>query len=171
MPDIMTSVNGNFQVSAQSAAFRRSVAERMAAYEDRIADRIRQQMDRHGEDPADLAYKLGLNPRTPERWINEGVVPQPRQFRALSKHWGIPVAELKPDLEKEEEELSAQLQRIEEKLDEVLRRLPPVKDEPGEGGDHGQTEPARPGPTPPPRTPDPDEPQTEEEEPKRSASD
>lgn len=124
MSGMSDGVNLDFQMPSQSAAFRRTVAERMAAYQDRIAARIRRELAQKGEQPGDLAYKLGVNPRTAERWIAGESVPQPRHFRVMANHFGVKVTDLKPDLESEERLLAEQLDRIERKLDEILKRLP-----------------------------------------------
>ena len=113
-------VNGDSEMSYQSAAFRRTVAERMEAYRDRIAARIKAEMDRRGEDPRDLGYAIGVRDRTIERWLAKESEPRTRNLKALAEHWELELSELRPDLEEEERRLQAQLDRMESKLDMLL---------------------------------------------------
>lgn len=142
------SVNPDFSMSSQSATFRRTVAARMEAYQQRVAANIRRELERRGEQPKDLAYHLGINPRTPERWLAGSSLPQPRHFKGMAEYFGVQVSDIKPDLEAEEQAIRDQLDRIEEKLDEILKRLP--KPEPA-------VLPHEPVPPPPEEPPDEEE--------------
>lgn len=140
-------VNPGAQMPWQWRGTTRSFARQMEEYcKQRTADLIKTERLRHGENPRDVAYALGIDTRTYERWEAGDTMPQPSNFKALSEHWGIPITELRPDLEAEQ----AQLDRIEEKLDEILKRLD--RQDGAEGGSV-----PRPGPTPPTKPPNPRE--------------
>lgn len=128
-------VNPDIEVSSQSPAFLRSVNERMEAYRERLAAKVRAEMAQRGEGPGDLAYNIGVEPRTVERWLAGESEPRRRNFKAMSEHWGVPITELRPDLEEEERQLQAQLDRIEAKLDVLLAHhgLTGPVEGPGEG--------------------------------------
>lgn len=124
----MINVNGNYQMSSQSPAFRRTVAERMEASRDRIAAKIKAEMDRRGEDPLDLSREIGVRDRTIERWLAKESEPRKRNLKALATHWGLEVSDIQPDLEEEERELAAQLTRIEEGQKAIHEKLDRLTD-------------------------------------------
>ena len=76
----------------------------------------------------DLAYAIGVRDRTVERWLAGESDPRLRNVKAMADHWGIELAELRPDLEREERELQAQLDRMEGMLRELIRSLPDALD-------------------------------------------
>lgn len=88
----------------------------MADYRKRIAQKMRLERERRGQRPIDVAYAIGVDKRTYERWEGAEVEPRLSNLRALAEEWGVEIKDLRPDLEAEEEQLS----RIEEKLDALL---------------------------------------------------
>jgi transcriptional regulator with XRE-family HTH domain len=95
----------------------------MEAYRERIAQRIRQEAAKHGENPLDLAVALEIHPSTTERWFRAERTPQPRLRKQLAKHWNLPLDEFEPDLEAEGRELRIQLDRIEAIVTKLARAL------------------------------------------------
>lgn len=81
-----------------------------------MAATMKRQRLLHGQKPADIAYKIGVDKRTYERWEEGKTAPQPRNLKDLADQWQIKVTDLRPDLEAE----AARLARIEEKLDRLL---------------------------------------------------
>lgn len=125
----------------QSPDFRRTVAAQMEDYKRRMADQIKRERLKHGQRPADIAYKIGVDKRTYERWEEAEVTPQPPNLRALADEWGLAIEDLRPDLLGEAD----QFNRIEQKLDRVLAWMEgqAVREaEDALGGDEGQ-EPRR----------------------------
>jgi len=102
----------------QSPDFRRTVAAQMEDYKRRMAATIKRERLRHGQKPSDVAYKIGVDKRTYERWEEAETAPQPPNLRALAEEWDLDVSDLRPDLQAEAD----QLNRIEQKLDRVLKR-------------------------------------------------
>lgn len=102
----------------QSPDFRRTVAAQMEDYQRRMAANIKRERLRHGQKPADVAYKIGIDKRTYERWEEAKTAPQPGNLKELADEWGIDVSDLRPDLEAE----TARLTRIEQMLVRLLAR-------------------------------------------------
>jgi transcriptional regulator with XRE-family HTH domain len=100
----------------QNPDFRRSVAAQMEDYKRRMAQTIKRERLRHGQKPADIAYKIGVDKRTYERWEEAETAPQPPNLRALADEWELDVSDLRPDLQGEAERLT----RIEQMLIRLL---------------------------------------------------
>src|SRR5687768_10315874 len=100
-------------MTVQFPAFRLTVAERMEAYRERLAQRIDIELQRRGQNHVDLAAALKVSPRTAERWIAGEREPQRQHRKPLADYFGLPIEELWPDLGVEEKNLRAQLDRIE----------------------------------------------------------
>lgn len=100
-------------------ALRRKLAREMEDYRDRVAERIKRQRLSRGQDPIDVAYAIGVNVRTYERWESGERLPQLANFRRLAEEWGVQISDLRPDLEAEAE----QLQRLEEKVDAMVETM------------------------------------------------
>lgn len=101
-------------------AFRRNVARQMEECKQRLAERIAENIQRerlkHGQNPGDVAYRIGVNPRTYERWEEATTIPQPHNFKALAEEWEVEITDLRPDLEAEQR----QLDHIEHMLEALL---------------------------------------------------
>lgn len=108
---------------SQLPAFGLTVAARMEGYRERLAVNITRERKRRGESPMDLAFAIGVDKRTVERWEAGEREPQTKKLKALADHWSVDVGDLRPDLEAEERALRDQLDRIEAKLDALLRVL------------------------------------------------
>lgn len=110
--------------TVQIPAFRHTVAEQMAGNRERIAERIRVELARRGEQPADLAYRIKVHTRTVENWVTpnpeNATRPQGANLRKVADDFNIPIEELDPDLELLEKAFRDQLQRIEDNLNLVL---------------------------------------------------
>lgn len=83
-----------------------------------LARRLRAERERHGEDPIDVAYGIGVSLRSYERWEAGQVTPRLRSVRALAERWGIDIVELRPDLLERQGPVD-RLERIEGTLDQV----------------------------------------------------
>jgi hypothetical protein len=59
----------------------------------RLYDAIRQ----HGQRPDDLAYEVGADPKTVERWIAAGRLPRPATRQKIAKVLAVPESVLWPD--------------------------------------------------------------------------
>lgn len=105
---------------SQLPAFGLTVAARMEGYRERLAANITRERKRRGESPMDLAFAIGVDKRTVERWEAGEREPQTKKLKALADHWSVDVGELRPDLEAEERALRDQLDRIEAKLVRVV---------------------------------------------------
>lgn len=101
---------------------RHRLAAQMEGYKDRIASQIRRQRLLHGQEPMEVAYKVGVDKRTYERWEAGQSVPRTSNFRALSALWEVPMSDLRPDLEAEGERLE-QLESQVEEIHSMLRQL------------------------------------------------
>lgn len=100
----------------QSPDLRRTVALQMEQYKERLAQNMKRQRLLNGQKPADIAYLIGVDKRTYERWEEAETAPQPTNLKALADQWKTTVDALRPDLQAEGD----QLNRIEKKLDRVL---------------------------------------------------
>lgn len=101
----------------QNPNLRHTVALQMENYKARLAQNMKRERLRHGQKPSDVAYKLGIDKRTYERWEEAETSPQPSNLKALADEWMTTVDALRPDLQAEAE----QLNRIEAKLDRLLQ--------------------------------------------------
>lgn len=102
-----------------AATFRTSLARQMEGYKDRVAANVRRQRLRHGQEVMEVAYRIGVDKRTYERWEEAKTTPRLGNFQALADLWEVEISDLRPDLEAEAD----QLQRLEAKLDEALALL------------------------------------------------
>lgn len=91
----------------------------MDDYKRRIAANIQRERTRRGEKPIDVAYALGINTRTYERWEEGKATPRPANLKALADHWDIPIEQLHPDLAADEDRLT----RIETDLTAIRQLL------------------------------------------------
>lgn len=107
-------------------AFSATVAEQMGDYRERIAERIRIELGRRGEQPKDLAYRIDVHPRTVENWLSRDPKkqrkPQGKHLKAVADDFGIPIEELNPDLAAEEQALREWMERVEQKLDQLIEQ-------------------------------------------------
>lgn len=110
-------------MTVQFPPIRGTVAEQMADYRERIAERIKLELGRRGEQPRDLAYRLDVSTRTVERWLAGERKPQGRHLKAVSDDLGVPMEELNPDLESEEQAIRDWMDAIEDKLDRILEAM------------------------------------------------
>lgn len=100
----------------QSPDLRRTVALQMERYKERLALNMKRERLKHGQKPADIAYRIGVDKRTYERWEEGSTAPQPGNLKQLADEWTTTVDALRPDLQAETD----QLNRIEAKLDRLL---------------------------------------------------
>lgn len=111
------------RLTSQSPAFKRTVAVLMGDYQRRIARRIQSEREKLSLSHLELAAKVGTTDRTVRRWEAGETEPQPRHLRALADTFGLEVADIRPNLEAEENAVRGQLDRIEAKLDRLLAAL------------------------------------------------
>ena len=102
----------------QNPNLRHTVALQMERYKERLAANMKRERLRHGQKPADIAYKIGIDKRTYERWEEAATAPQPENLKALADEWATTVDSLRPDLQAEAD----QLDRIERMLVALLAR-------------------------------------------------
>lgn len=126
----------------QMRALRRTVAAQMCNYRERLAANIKRERTVRGQSTMDVAYAIGVDKRTYERWEEAKVDPRPGNLRSLADQWAVDVTQLKPDLAAEE----AQLDRIENGLKQLLDHfdigeLEEIADDGGQetGQESGQT--------------------------------
>jgi transcriptional regulator with XRE-family HTH domain len=113
------------RLTSQSPAFKRTVAVLMGDYQRRIARRIQSEREKLSLSHLELAAKVGTTDRTVRRWEAGETEPQPRHLRALADTFGLEVADIRPNLEAEENAVRGQLDRIEAKLDRLLAAIGP----------------------------------------------
>jgi len=111
------------RMSSQFGTFRLTVAAQMADYRKRMADQIRKEREKRGWRREDLAQKTGASYRQIERWETGKSRPQIGNRMALAEAFEIPLAQLFPDLEAEEEALRKQLDRIERQVGGIYEML------------------------------------------------
>lgn len=95
----------------------------MADYQKRMADQIRKEREKRGWRREDLAQKTGASYRQIERWETGKSRPQIANRMALAEVFELPLDELFPDLEAEEEALRQQLDRLEGEVRGVTTEL------------------------------------------------
>jgi transcriptional regulator with XRE-family HTH domain len=135
------------RLTSQSPAFKRTVAVLMGDYQRRIARRIQSEREKLSLSHLELAAKVGTTDRTVRRWEAGETEPQPRHLRALADTFGLEVADIRPNLEAEENAVRGQLDRIEAKLDRLLAALAePVR--PSEADDEDLPGALEPSPQP-----------------------
>lgn len=129
-----------------AATFRASLARQMEGYKERVAANVKRQRLRHGQEVMEVAYRIGVDKRTYERWEGAETAPRLGNFQALADLWDVEISDLRPDLEAEAD----QLQRLEEKVDEIQATLDELADATalllagkGEAADAQQFEKAR----------------------------
>lgn len=128
--------------SARELGFAPSVRSRESSEEvsSRVNARLREAVWASGMEPDQFARKIGVDPKTAERWITRGVTPQPIRRWKISFVLGIDESEIWPDIasrlntpavaprktggEKKQDDVanSAGMIKIEEDQEEMERR-------------------------------------------------
>ena len=88
----------------------------MDGYKERMAENIRQAREAKDLGRGEVADKVGVSPRTVERWEEAESKPHPATLRKLAELFEVDTSDLKPDTPPEAETL----ERIEAKLDRLL---------------------------------------------------
>lgn len=114
-------------MTVQIPTFRATIAEQMAAYRERLADRIDKELQRRGQDHHDLAHALRANPRTAERWVTGETEPQRRYRKPIADFLGVQIEELWPELELEDKVFKDWMERVEAKQDQILAELSAIR--------------------------------------------
>jgi transcriptional regulator with XRE-family HTH domain len=106
-----------YQDTSHLPAFRLRVAEQMADYRQRLAERLEHERTKRSLSQDDLALRSGVSPKTIKRIEEEKVTnPRPVTIRRLAEGLDIEPDQLRPPTDLEEDQLT----RIEAKLDQLL---------------------------------------------------
>ena len=109
----------DIKMPSLAATFRASLARQMEGYKERVAASVKRERLRHGQEVMEVAYRIGVDKRTYERWEGAETTPRLGNFQALADLWDVEISDLRPDLEAEQD----QLQRLEEKVDELQEAM------------------------------------------------
>lgn len=114
-------------MTVQIPAFKANIADQMAAYRERLAERIDKELQRRGQDHHDLAHALRANPRTAERWVTGETEPQRRYRKPIADFFGVPIEDFWPELELEDKAFKDWMERIEANQDKILGELAAIR--------------------------------------------
>lgn len=96
-----------------------SVRRKMVGFKERLAERIVEERELKGWSRRELAFRAEISDKTLER-LETGEIERPRgtTLQKIAGAVGKEVADLRPDMEREEKSLRAQLDRIEAAVQE-----------------------------------------------------
>lgn len=110
----------SYEITSQIPAFRRTLQREMADYQQRVADSIIRAREKAGYDREPFALRAGISVKQLRRIEQGKSSPRLGTIRKIADTAGVPITDIRPDLDEEEEAIRAQLDRIEKHLENIL---------------------------------------------------
>ena len=81
---------------------------------------LRNKVDEHGMDAADIAYRLGVSDSTISRWLNGKATPRSKNIKSLSRLLGVPERIIVENLVSEQDWINTD-SKVDPEIEALLR--------------------------------------------------